>query len=126
MEFMGRHRRKKMRRGRGDVSLVSQAMKQTHEIKRKAHPEAVPPRMRQIDRIDIVSTADKATQIVDEVALLIKEVEGFAIPFPLYASFKAPEALKGFIEELIAFRRAVWADAEPINPDAGIEEASDG
>ena len=31
--------------------------------------------------------------------------------------FKRPEILGFFIEELIAFRKHVWADAEPINPD---------
>lgn len=92
--------------------------KQTHDIQRKQKPDPVPPRMLAIDRIDIVTAADKDTEISDEVMLLIKEIQGFDIPFPLFASFKTPETLKGFIEELIAFRHAVWTDAEPINAEA--------
>lgn len=99
--------------------------KQTHHIQRKAEPESVPPRMLAIDRIDIVSAADKDAEGADEVLLLIKTVQGFNIPFPLFAPFRTPETLKAFIEELIAFRRAVWADAEPINPDAELSQAPD-
>ena len=36
--------------------------------------------------------------------------------------FKSPETLGFFIEELIARRKRVWADAEPINPDAELED----
>lgn len=91
---------------------------QTHDIDRLNEPESVPPRMLVIDRIDIVSAGDKDAGFTDEVLLLIKEVQGFNIPFPLFASFRTPETLKAFIEELIAFRNAVWADAEPVNAEA--------
>lgn len=96
--------------------------KQTHDIERKPKPEPVPSWMLTIDRIDIVTAGDKDTEIMNEVMLLIKEIQGFDIPFPLFASFKTPETLKGFIEELIAFRHAVWADADPVNPEAKLAE----
>lgn len=35
--------------------------------------------------------------------------------------FKSPDTLGFFIEELIARRKRVWPDAEPINPDAEVE-----
>ena len=36
--------------------------------------------------------------------------------------FKSPDTLGFLIEELIAYRKLVWGDAEPINPDATLEK----
>ena len=36
--------------------------------------------------------------------------------------FKSPDTLGFFIEELIARRKRVWPDAQPINPDAELED----
>lgn len=36
--------------------------------------------------------------------------------------FKSPDTLGFFIEELIARRKSVWPDAEPVDPDAELEE----
>lgn len=89
---------------------------------RERQPEPMPPRMLAISRLEVVSVGYTDTGITDEVMLLIKEVQGFDIPFPLFAPFTTPAALKVFIEELIAFRHAVWADAEPVNVDAKLPE----
>lgn len=96
--------------------------RQTHTLERKSEPETTPNQMWMIDRIDIVSGGDADTGVIDEVAVLIKEVQGRTLSVPLCASFKAPGPLKVFIEELIAFRSSVWPDAEPINPDAELED----
>ena len=39
--------------------------------------------------------------------------------------FKSPDTLGFFTEELIAYRKSVWQDAAPINPDAQREETID-
>lgn len=36
--------------------------------------------------------------------------------------FSRAETLGFIIEELIAYRRLVWPDAEPVNPDASLED----
>ena len=36
--------------------------------------------------------------------------------------FHSPDTLGFLIEELIAYRKRVWVDAEPINPDATLNE----
>lgn len=94
-----------------------QRVKQAHELERRDEPMPTPDRMFLIDEIHILSAGDRDTQIIDEVLLVVKNIQGFEIPFPLFASFKSPEALKTFIEELIAFYNSVWADAAPIDPD---------
>lgn len=95
-----------------------QRVKQAHELEQLDEPMPAPDRMLLIDEIHILSAGDRETQIIDEVLLLVKNIQGFDIPFPLFASFKEPEALKSFIEELIAFYHSVWTDAAPIDPDA--------
>lgn len=40
----------------------------------------------------------------------------------LLLRFQSPEALGFVIEELIAYRKNVWPDAEPINLNAEVEE----
>lgn len=40
----------------------------------------------------------------------------------LAVRFKSPDTLVFLIEELIAYRKKVWQDAEPINPDAELED----
>lgn len=40
----------------------------------------------------------------------------------LAVRFHSPDTLGFLIEELIAYRKKVWADAEPINPDVVIED----
>lgn len=94
-----------------------QKIKQAHELQRLNEPMPTPDKMFLIDEIHIISAGDRETQIIDEVLLVVKNIQGFEIPFPLFASFKSAEALKCFIEELIAFYGSVWADAPPIDPD---------
>lgn len=36
--------------------------------------------------------------------------------------FESPDTLGFLIEELIAYRKSVWREAEPINPDAEMED----
>lgn len=36
---------------------------------------------------------------------------------PLVMRFKSPDTLGFLIEEMIRYRKVVWPDAEPINPD---------
>lgn len=36
--------------------------------------------------------------------------------------FKSPDTLGFLIEELIAYRKKTWSDAEPINPDVELED----
>ena len=40
-------------------------------------------------------------------------------------TLRTPERAKQLIEDLIAHRRNVWPDAEPIDPDAGLEVDDD-
>lgn len=91
---------------------------QMHHVGREKKQEPIPPKMLVIDRLEIVTAGDKDTGIMDEVLLLIKAVHGCNLSVPFYAPFTTPDMLKTFIEELIRFRREVWADAAPINVDA--------
>ncbi|MCY3739951.1 MAG: hypothetical protein OXH00_02915 [Candidatus Poribacteria bacterium] len=59
----------------------------------------------------------------EQVHLVIKlGGESEADKLDLLLRFQSPEALGFVIEELIAYRKRVWADAEPINPDAEVED----
>lgn len=61
---------------------------------------------------------DNAEQPPEEVHLIL----------PLYDDvelgirFKSPDTLGFIIEELIAYRKSVWQDAEPVNPDVTMED----
>ena len=52
----------------------------------------------------------------DEVHLLLQMKE--AADIPVVARFRTPDGLAALIEELIAYRRAVWPDADEPNFDA--------
>ena len=92
--------------------------KQTYVIDRPGKPMPVPDKVLIIDEIHIVSSGDADTEVIDTVDMLINQVQGNRLMYPLMASFKTPETLKGFIEELIAYRNTVWQDAAPVNPAA--------
>ena len=98
-------------------------IKQKHSIERPPSPMSVPEKVLRIDEIHIVSSGEDIDRI-DTVELLITNIQGNRLPYPLLASFKTPESLKDFIEELIGYRNAVGSDAEPINPDAELEEGT--
>lgn len=92
------------------------------KITRTSEPKAATGASHIVDSIDILEyhpddrAQDPATQV--HVLMQLKH-----IPDPVFAlRFKKPEILGFFIEELIAFRKHVWADAEPINPDVVITD----
>ena len=104
--------------------------KQLHVIERPRKPMPVPDKVLIIDEIHIVSSGDADREVIDTVDMFIDQVQGNRPRYPLMASFimasfNTPETLKGFIEELIAYRNTVWQDAAPVNPDAKLRKKSD-
>ena len=76
--------------------------------------------------LDAFVIAEFATnqEDMDEVHILLQSSEVPDMPTPVMR-FKGPDTLGFFIEELIAYRRAVWPDASDPNFDARVLPADD-
>ncbi|MCG9133158.1 hypothetical protein J5I95_15885 [Candidatus Poribacteria bacterium] len=61
---------------------------------------------------------DNAEQPPEEVHVILP----FDNVVELGIRFKSPDTLGFIIEELIAYRKSVWQDADPVNPDVTMED----
>lgn len=107
--------------------------------KRKRRKRRIEPPNTEITRTSGARSAAEATYIMDSLNILEYHPDDYAQEpasqvhvqmkvkhtSPIFAlRFKKPEILGFFIEELIAYRKNVWADAEPINPDVSVHDVS--
>lgn len=58
----------------------------------------------------------------NEVYMYIDEIGGEPLGIKLTYFFDKPEALKKVIEDLIGYYNLLWADAEPIDPNADVSQ----
>jgi len=59
-----------------------------------------------------------AEQPAEEVHVILPLEDGLELGI----RFKSPDTLGFIIEELIAYRKSVWQDADPVNPDVTMED----
>jgi len=92
------------------------------KITRTSEPKSATFATYVMDAISIVEyhPDDKAQDPATQVHVLMRIKDYDEAVFAL--RFKKPEILGFFIEELIAFRKHVWADAESVNPDVVITD----
>lgn len=65
---------------------------------------------------------DRNAELPPEQVHLVFELGTKDDKLDMVLRFQSPETLGFIIEELIAYRKNVWSDAEPINPDAEVQD----
>lgn len=106
--------------------------------KRKRRQKRIDPPNTKITRTSAVTTSEYPAYVIDGINILEYHPDAKAQDLATQVHvlmrikdfddavfalrFKKPEILGFFIEELIAFRKHVWQDAEPINPDVVIAD----
>lgn len=107
-------------------------------MSKKRRRKRIKPPNAKITRNSEVKSATVASYIIDSLNILEYHPDDEAkepatqvhvqmqlkhVPDPVFMlRFKKPEILGFFIEELIAYRKNVWSEAEPINPDVSVDD----